>query len=698
MDAIEFKKFLPRNKDASPQSPREEMFVPPWIFKHRDLSEKLESARKVDLHRIINIINHIHFTEGNLYIHFSHNEYENGILVKSFPNPCLNNELSCRWVPNNPYELNLDKFTFQQLIIADGNSIILIPGRLKKINSYECITELPDISYDICQRRAKRYECLDITAEIIQNGVQAKGTLIDFNPLAFRVRIGFEALSSLIWFNNEAPASVFLRRGNEILFSGTCTCVRQMDDIKGRDIVLSPSNDDITRYKKIKIRNPRLHLNPPPTIVFDHPLFSRRIKREIHDISNVGISVFEKRSDGVLMPGMIIPELTIKYGGALEMSCKAQVIYAHEQEEDKVRCGLVILDMDMKSFSQLTQLLNHTSDHYNYISDKLDMDALWEFFFDTGFIYPKKYNFIQSYRNDFRETYRKLYQDTPDIARHFTYEREGKIYGHMSMMRAYEKTWLIQHHAARPLENKLPGLQVLKQIMIFLHGMYQMPSAKMDYVMCYYRPDNKFPSRTFGGFAKNLNNSKGCSEDCFCYLSYQKDFSEEAIPQHWSLQESSPMDLWELQNFYQYSSAGLLMSVLGFGHDQKNEESLEEVSKRHGFLRKWNVFSLVYKNKLKAAFIVNQSDLGVNLSELLNCIMIIVVDSDNLSWDVVKASLSKMAKIYNVSSIPLLVYPQYYVEDNRIPYEKQYQLWILNMRFSNQLMEFMQRRFRMKYE
>ena len=698
MDAIDFKKYLPHSKDAPPHNPREEMFVPPWIFKHRDLSEKLESARKVDLHRLINIINHIHFTEGNLFIHFSHNEYENGILVKSSPNPCLNNELSCRWVDNNPYELNLDKFTFQQVIIADGTSIILIPGRLKRIDPVECVIELPEISYDVCQRRAKRYECRDVTAEIIQNGILAKGILIDFNPLAFRVRICFGASNALIWFNAEAPTTALLRHGDEILFSGLCTCVRQMDGMRGRDIVLSPSNENIIRYQKTKIRNPRLHLNPPPTIVFDHPLFARKIKREIHDMSNVGMSVFEKRGDGVLMPGMIIPELTIKYSGALEMSCKAQVIYAHEHEEDKVRCGLVILDMDIKSFSQLTQLLNHTSDHYNYISNKVDMDALWEFFFDTGFIYPKKYNLIQSYRNDFKETYRKLYQDTPDIARHFTYEREGKIFGHMSMVRAYEKTWLIQHHAARPLENKLPGLQVLKQIMIFLHGMYQMPSAMMDYVMCYYRPVNKFPNRTFGGFAQSLNNSQGCSQDLFCYLSYQQESLEEAIPQHWTLEESSQMDLWELQNFYQYSSAGLLMSVLGLGYNHNDNESLEKVSERHGFLRKWNIFSLAHKNKLKAAFIVNQSDLGVNLSELLNSIMIIIVDSDNLSWDVIKASLSKMAGLYNISSIPLLIYPQCYVEDNKIPYDKEYQLWILNMRFSNQLMEFMQRRFRMKYE
>ncbi|MBW1912508.1 MAG: pilus assembly protein PilZ, partial [Deltaproteobacteria bacterium] len=88
------------------------------------------------------------------------------------------------------------------------------------------------------------------------------------------------------------------------------------------------------------------------------------------------------------------------------------------------------------------------------------------------------------------------------------------------MVRAYQKAWLLQHHAARAMDSKRTGFIVLKQIMHYLNDMYRLPSAKMDYVMCYFQPANKFPDRVFGGFARSLKNPRGCSMDLFAYLPY----------------------------------------------------------------------------------------------------------------------------------------------------------------------------------
>ena len=83
--------------------------------------------------------------------------------------------------------------------------------------------------------------------------------------------------------------------------------------------------------------------------------------------------------------------------------------------------------MDIRTYSRLSQIITNSQDANSNISNEVEMDALWEFFFDTGFIYPKKYKLFQSYKDDFKETYRKLYQENPEIARHFTYEKNGKI-------------------------------------------------------------------------------------------------------------------------------------------------------------------------------------------------------------------------------------------------------------------------------
>jgi hypothetical protein len=326
------------------------------------------------------------------------------------------------------------------------------------------------------------------------------------------------------------------------------------------------------------------------------------------------------------------------------------------------------------------------------------MDALWEFFFDTGFIYPKKYKLLHDRREDFKNTYRKLYQENPEIAMHFTYEENGRIYGHMSMLRAYEHAWLIHHHAARPMHNKLPGFQILKHMILFLYGMYHLPSANMDYVMCFFRPENKFPDRVFGGFARELNNPRICSLDLFSYMTFPVGVPESQLPRGWSLHESTNSELWQLEQFLKHSSGGLLFDVLNLGKRDLTEDSLEKVSQRLGFTRKWAVYSLVNSGCLKSVLIVNQSDVGVNLSEVLNGITVLVIDAESLPREVLYAAVAQLTGVYQSDTIPLLIYPSTYSDVMHIPIEKRYQLWITYMRHSNKFLEYVRRHFRMRYE
>ncbi|MCD6152497.1 MAG: hypothetical protein J7J07_01110, partial [Syntrophobacterales bacterium] len=228
--------------------PPEESLVPPWLFKHRDLTNKLESANPVDKNKLVNKLNYIHFIRKYLFVCFIHPKYEERILIKAYPEPCLGDEVTCRWIRGDASNLNLENYQFQQLIIADGQSIILVPGIIKKMDSFGLTIQLPDTSYDLCQRKADRFICRDIEAEIIQNGVLIKGILVDFSPLAFCVRILPESPSPFIWFNVEVPTIVHLRNKKEILFAGLCRCIRQMNDIMGREIVFAPLENTITRF------------------------------------------------------------------------------------------------------------------------------------------------------------------------------------------------------------------------------------------------------------------------------------------------------------------------------------------------------------------------------------------------------------------------------------------------------------------
>jgi hypothetical protein len=215
--------------------------------------------------------------------------------------------------------------------------------------------------------------------------------------------------------------------------------------------------------------------------------------------------------------------------------------------------------------------------------------------------------------------------------------------------------------------------------------------------MCYFRPENKFPDRVFGGFTRYLEDNRGSSMDLFAYLPHTGFSLGGRLPEEWSLKSSSRIDIWNLKRFYKQSSGGLLLDALGLNLEKIEVESLEDTYQRLGFVRKWRTYSLTCKGDLHAVMIVNQSDFGMNLSELLSGIKIIVTNPDELPWNILSTAVSSLIREYTMERIPVLFYPFSYVEDKEIPYEKQYQSWILNVEYGNEYMEYMRKKFRINY-
>ena len=94
------------------------------------------------------------------------------------------------------------------------------------------------------------------------------------------------------------------------------------------------------------------------------------------------------------------------------------------------------------------------------------------------------------------------------------------------------------------------------------------------------------------------------------------------------------------------------MDAFGIKPKKGEDENLRKVFSRLGFFRNWHTYSLLHGRELKAVFIVNQSDLGINLSELLNSITVIVVDPVGLSWEILSAAIMNFTGGYKMDNIP----------------------------------------------
>lgn len=105
--------------------------------------------------------------------------------------------------------------------------------------------------------------------------------------------------------------------------------------------------------------------------------------------------------------------------------------------------------MDPNDHVRLMAMIQQAENKHSYICNHVDPEVLWDFFFETGFIYPKKYAFILPYKEEIKRNYEKLYSCQSAVTRHFTWQNNGTIVAHLAMLRFYEKTWMLHHLAAR---------------------------------------------------------------------------------------------------------------------------------------------------------------------------------------------------------------------------------------------------------
>lgn len=650
----------------------------PWPFQHLDLLDEEDSDRSIDQKKLINKLNYINFNDGYVFFLLKHKGTGEQTLIKAYPEPCVKKELLSR-LDSSVTLVDLNNYIFTHLVIDEGLTNILAPVQLISIEGGNIKVGLPELSRVKTVRKIKRFLCDNITCKIVQGDFSVPGQLVDFSPGGLGIILSGN--KSMNGFDENKSALLNINQNGTKLYSGMCHCIRNGASSPGSRVVFAPLPKQVALFPKREMRNNRQHIAPSFSVSFKHPFFNGHIERDVFDISPAGFSIKDKMEEELLLPGMILTDINIVYADIVKMKCSAQVVYRHEEPENNmVKCGFAIADMNLESFTSLNHILGVSNDGYARVSSEVEMDTLWEFFFDTGFIYGEKYEDIQSYRNTFKEIYRKLYQENHDIARHFVYKKNGKMYGHIAMIHAYQPSWLIHHFAARRMSHRLPGVTVLKQITQYISSYNRLPSAGMDHVMTYYQPNNKVIDRIFGDFTRYLKDLRGSSLDLFSYMLFQKEYSARTLPEGWVVRESTLRDLVKLKDYYESASGGLLLSALGL---DLPSDSIKKSFADAGFKREYRTYCLCHEDRQMAFFVVNQSDIKLNLSDLINGITIVVVEPDILSWAILTIVVNSLATNYSEKNIPLLIFPLNYLQLQNMSEEKQYALWILNLKHSS---------------
>ncbi|MBE0598035.1 MAG: hypothetical protein IH614_12265 [Desulfuromonadales bacterium] len=648
--------------------------------------------RHIKRPQITNRLNMLHFRQEPILVSLRHREYGYLVTLQAMPRVCQGELLQADWLDNNGQKpRNLHQFTLEKIIIPGSSLALEYAPENAWLDDDLVQMEIPDRIKAISGRQISRHKGVAaIEARLTQNSIGFQGCLTDFSPLGMRLEVHNSQAQSLHWLDLDKPISLTLQRHQEVIFSGPVIVLRQEGDRDRQSVVVQPERDNAPRYKPKVSRTKRLAVKPSPDICFSHPLTGGSFTLPVRDIATLGVCVEESREHSVLMAGMVLPDISLNTFGSPFVTFTGQVVYRREVD-GKILCGITILNIDDDDHFRLIGLVHRTEDEHAYVRLNHDPEKFFDFLFDAGFLYPSKYSTIVSQRDEFIKAYNQLYLNPNKIARCFVYLEKGQIFGHVSALKIYRHTWLNHHHAATG--KRTSGLKVLRQISNFHNDSYVLGQLQMRYVVGVWRPDNSFPERFFGTFCREVADPQKCSMDQFVYLqcSVDKCLCWDDLKGPWEFTRATRSDLAEFEGFYRSGSGGLLAKAFDLTPDTFEDTTVAEQYRASGFKRERHVYALRYGLDLKALIEVQDSDTGLNLSELTNAVNLFILDTNMVTPKVLEFLQCLIAVKHQRYQYPIMLYPHSYAERYRLEQSKQYMVWILNVEFSDQYMSHLEK-------
>jgi hypothetical protein len=684
-------------RPSEPLSPREG--TPPPKAEDSWLKPAAEEIQRVvSRGQLVNRLNFMNFVDEPILLVFSHRRYDHVTLAPAHPLPCLGEELECRWAEGAEPASLARSYRLVCALVPRGQGFLRFEPQRIEMHPQAVRLWLPEAAQEIRHRKAERHPCRGIAARLIQNSAMFSGSLLDFNARSFRVELRAEPPQSFDWIDPALPVIVVFSSGEQAAFTGECRIVRFSPGASRRGYVLEPLHREIRRFRRTEFRSRRHCLTPSPNMICRHPLTGRRVELKLVDLSGSGFSVEEEEASAVLLTGLILEGVELHFADGSRITVSAQVVFRRPADPENpggpTRCGLALIDVRPEDHVKLLATLHQAEDGKAYVCNDIDLFELWDFFFDTGFIYPKKYGAIHAKKKEIQDRTARLYTRCPDIARHFIYQENGTIMGHLAMIRLWEESWLINHHAARTSARNKAGLIVLDQAGRFIYDAHRLCRLHLDHALTFYRPENKFPSRIFGGLTRHIGDPKGSWIDEFAYIgpAAGRAPGDERLPPGWSLDPAAAADIVELEQWYEASSGGLLLHALDMAPHNWQADTLGREYEKHGFRRARRFFALRHGEELKAVLVATVSDLGFNLSDLTNSTYVFLLAPSGLTAAVLSAALARVHRAVDYPEAPALIAPLAHVREAGIPFDKTYLLWGLKTAgFSDRYFRFLDR-------
>jgi hypothetical protein len=652
-------------------------------FQTQEALEPVEGSESISRKYLVNTLNYLNFNGNRVVVNLKSRVDGNEISLRALPEPCSGDTVALVWSETPPKDIAV-AYELINILVDRGSGVIAVQGQLISINRTGASVLLPLRCDSISRRRLERFGSTQVRAIVSCSDKKAAGDLQDFGGGCLKIRLTVGDAGSLMGAGDKASVGVILFKESTAVYVGAGHVARRTKNGEMVDFVVSLTVSE----EEMSLDGQQSKIGRDLVGVCHHPLCDRIVLLRLTMSSHNSFVVNEHPDHVSLFPGLIIPEFKLDFGAGDYARCTARINSGADGT-----WSFSIIDMPIPDQRKLFCFVENEAGMSSGVCAAIDPKAIVRFFFESGFIYPAKYVSLERARERLKEMLSHLYVDTPVIAQHFVQHEKGIVEAHIAMVRFYDRAWVVHHHTA--VGGTGAGSRVLAQIFRYIHSYGAFPSTGMDYVMTYYRPENRFPDKVLGGLSRSLKTPSLSSIDPFAYLHlfFKEREENNDIDTLWTLEPASREDLLELEAFYQRTSGGLTLKAFGLEAAAQGHQTvdLDAEFANAGLHRRKSVISLKYKGRLKAVAMSLDSDDGLNMSNLMKSIHVFVIDESNLHFEELVSQLNGLSHLYEEPEIPMLVFPHSYMSNQGMNLEKVYNLLIFDISVGKRFAEFVER-------
>ncbi len=140
-------------------------------------------------------------------------------------------------------------------------------------------------------------------------------------------------------------------------------------------------------------------------------------------------------------------------------------------------------------------------------------------------------------------------------------------------------------------------------------------------------------------------------------------------------------------------SGGLTLKAFGLEAERDGRETvdIDAEFKKAGLRRHKRLFSLRHDGEPRAVMMALDSDAGLNMSNLMKCIHVFVIDKEGLPFNLLASQLNRLSNLYEEREVPILLFPSSYAGEWGVVPEKVYNLLVFHVSVGKRFIEFTER-------